>query len=128
MSWKCSAISGILPGIVLNISRLGVLQKRVNRDINRVIMDIILNQDSVAGFAPGTNAPIINTTQIETQVLVNNGETVVLGGIFQTEDIQGVTKTPFLGDIPYLGRLFRQNTSRQVKTEILIFITCNFCY
>lgn len=90
---------------------------------DRVIMDLKITQDSIAGFAPGTRAPIIDTTEIETQVLVNNGETVVLGGIFQVEEIEGVTKTPFLGDIPYLGRLFRRTDVSSTKTEILLFIT-----
>lgn len=87
-----------------------------------VIMDIKLNQDSVAGFTPN-GVPIIDTTSIETQVLVANGETVVLGGIFQMEETRGVTKTPFLGDIPYLGRLFRRDIESTAKTEILLFIT-----
>lgn len=90
---------------------------------DRVIMDIKITQDSIAGFAPGTRAPILDTTEVETQVLVNNGETVVLGGIFQTEEITGVTKTPFLGDIPYLGRLFKRTEVSNQKTEILLFIT-----
>lgn len=93
---------------------------------DRIIMDLVINQDSLGGFINGENnsqIPLIDTTAIETQVLVGNGETVVLGGIFRTEDVDSVTKTPFLGDIPYLGRLFRTNTSRLVKTETLIFIT-----
>lgn len=93
---------------------------------DRIIMDLIINQDSLGGFIAGENnsqIPLIDTTAIETQVLVGNGETVVLGGIFRTEDVDSVTKTPFLGDIPYLGRLFRSTTARLVKTETLIFIT-----
>lgn len=93
---------------------------------DRVIMDLVINQDSLGGFIAGefnSQVPLIDTTQIETQVLVANGETVVLGGIFRTEDIESVTKTPFLGDIPYVGRLFRTSTNRAVKTETLIFIT-----
>jgi len=93
---------------------------------DRVIMDLIINQDSVGGFIQGeqgSQIPTIDTTQLVTQVLVGNGETVVLGGVFRTEDVDSVTKTPFLGDIPYLGRLFRQTTKRTVKTETLIFIT-----
>jgi len=93
---------------------------------DRVIMDLVINQDSVGGFIQGeqgSQIPTIDTTQLVTQVLVGNGETVVLGGVFRTEDVESVTKTPFLGDIPYLGRLFRSTTKRTVKTETLIFIT-----
>lgn len=93
---------------------------------DRIIMDLVINQDSVGGFIQGeqgSQIPTIDTTQLVTQVLVGNGETVVLGGVFRTEDVESVTKTPFLGDIPYLGRLFRSTTKRTVKTETLIFIT-----
>jgi type IV pilus assembly protein PilQ len=93
---------------------------------DRIIMDLVINQDSLGGTIKGENGsdiPLIDTTQLVTQVLVGNGETVVLGGVFRTEDLESVTKTPFLGDIPYLGRLFRATTKRTVKTETLIFIT-----
>lgn len=93
---------------------------------DRIIMTLAVNQDSVGGFIKGeqgADIPLIDTTELITQVLVGNGETVVLGGIFRTEDVHAVTKTPFLGDIPYLGRLFRNTTERSVKTETLIFIT-----
>lgn len=93
---------------------------------DRIIMDLVINQDSLGGTIKGeggSDIPLIDTTQLVTQVLVGNGETVVLGGVFRTEDLESVTKTPFLGDIPYLGRLFRATTKRTVKTETLIFIT-----
>jgi type IV pilus assembly protein PilQ len=93
---------------------------------DRVVMDLVINQDSLGGFINGeggSQIPLIDTNELDTQVLVGNGETVVLGGVFRTEDVKSVTKTPFLGDIPYLGRLFRSNNTRQVKTETLIFIT-----
>lgn len=90
---------------------------------NNIIMDLIINQDSVGEIDTASGIPTIDVTQIQTQVLVADGETVVLGGIYQTEQINGVTKVPFLGDIPYLGRLFKQNINRQNKRELLIFIT-----
>jgi len=90
---------------------------------DRVVMDVKLTQDSISGFAPGTNAPILDTTELETQVLVGNGESVVLGGVFQTEEVESVTKTPFLGDLPYIGALFRRTDYQETKTEILVFIT-----
>jgi type IV pilus assembly protein PilQ len=93
---------------------------------DRIIMDLVINQDEVAGFINGelnSQIPIIDTTELVTQVLVDNGETIVLGGVFQMQDITQVTKTPYLGDIPYLGRLFRRTTDTKEKTETLIFIT-----
>ena len=93
---------------------------------DRIIMDLVINQDEVGGFINGefnSQIPIIDTTELVTQVLVDNGETIVLGGVFQLQDLTSVTKTPFLGDIPYLGRLFRRTSQTKEKTETLIFIT-----
>lgn len=89
---------------------------------DRVIMELDINQDAL-GATSVNGVPTIDTTQIKTKVLVSNGETVVLGGIFQSTDLLSETKTPFLGDIPYLGRLFKRTSHIQDKTEILIFIT-----
>ena len=63
------------------------------------------------------------TTELDTEVLVGNGQTVVLGGVFRNEEIISETKTPFLGDVPYIGRLFRKDVTKTTKTETLIFIT-----
>ena len=93
---------------------------------DRIILDLRVNQDTVGAFVPSGNGgrvPTIDTTQLETQVLVGNGETVVLGGIFKTEDIERVNKVPFFGDIPYIGAFFRSETQVHKKTETLIFIT-----
>lgn len=93
---------------------------------DNIIMDLNINQDSVAEFIAGelgAQVPIINTRELNTQVLVGNGETVVLGGVFSTETVREVSKTPFLGDIPYLGRLFKRTVNTDVKTETLMFIT-----
>lgn len=93
---------------------------------DRIIMDLVINQDSVGDLVPsgeGGFVPTIDTTELTTQVLVGNGETVVLGGVFRTEDVQSEAKVPVLGDIPYVGKLFKQTSVRQVKTETLIFIT-----
>ncbi|SHE62723.1 type IV pilus assembly protein PilQ [Modicisalibacter ilicicola DSM 19980] len=89
---------------------------------DRIIMDLIINKDSVAdtSFA---GAPAIDTNEIETQVLVRNGETVVLGGILTTEQLKNLFKTPFLGDIPVLGHLFRYTEQSNQKVELLVFIT-----
>ncbi len=93
---------------------------------DRIIMDLIINQDSVGDFIDGENGsqiPQIDTNSLETQVLVGNGETIVLGGVFRTEDVTSTTKVPFLGDLPYVGRLFKRDFIRQQKSELLIFIT-----
>jgi type IV pilus assembly protein PilQ len=90
---------------------------------NNIIMDLVINQDSVGEIDLASGIPTIDVTQIQTQVLVADGETVVLGGIYQTEQQTGVTKVPFFGDLPYLGRLFKQTVERQNKRELLIFIT-----
>ena len=93
---------------------------------DHILLDLAINQDSLGDLVPsgqGGFIPSIDTTRLATQVLVGNGETVVLGGVFRTEEVDSVAKVPVLGDIPYLGRLFRNNTARQAKTETLIFIT-----
>ena len=93
---------------------------------DRILLDLVVNQDSVGEFVPsGTGGliPTIDTTELTTQVLVGNGETVVLGGVFKTEEITQVQKVPFLGDIPYLGTLFKSTANKSSKNETLIFIT-----
>jgi type IV pilus assembly protein PilQ len=93
---------------------------------DRVLMKLVINQDSVGEFINGefgSQIPTIDTTALNTEVMVGNGETVVLGGVFQTEEIVSETKTPFLGDIPYVGRLFRKDVTESSKNETLIFIT-----
>jgi type IV pilus assembly protein PilQ len=102
-----------------------VLQLEVTPQItpdNRIIMDLLVSQDSVGAFTP-TGEPSIDITQIETQALVGNGQTLVLGGIFQTEEVNGTDKVPLLGDLPFLGKLFRNDLRNIEKREILIFIT-----
>ncbi|MDO6443916.1 MULTISPECIES: type IV pilus secretin PilQ [unclassified Marinobacter] len=88
---------------------------------DKIIMDLVVNQDSRGEVTEGI--PSINTNEVTTQVLVGNGETVVLGGIFQSEVATTVVKTPVLGDIPYLGRLFKRTEKINERSELLIFIT-----
>ena len=88
---------------------------------DKIIMDLVVNQDSRGEETAGV--PSINTNEVATQVLVGNGETVVLGGIFQSQVSTQITKTPFLGDIPYLGRLFKRTEHVDERSELLIFIT-----
>jgi type IV pilus assembly protein PilQ len=88
---------------------------------DRIILELDVKQDTVGAVFNGV--PSINTNSVQTQVLVNNGETIVLGGIFTTQVTQSVTKTPFFGDLPYVGKLFRRTTNTDDKQELLIFIT-----
>ncbi len=88
---------------------------------DRIIMDLEVNQDSIGAVFNGV--PSIRTNSIQTQVLVNNGETIVLGGVFQTVVSEGISKTPILGDLPWVGNLFKQTTRSDDKQELLIFIT-----
>jgi type IV pilus assembly protein PilQ len=93
---------------------------------NRIIMDLQVNKDSVGQNVPSGNGgfiPSIDTRQLSTQVLVNDGQTVVLGGILETEKTESQNKVPFLGDIPVLGVLFKAKTSVNNKRELLIFVT-----
>lgn len=92
---------------------------------NRIILDLVVTQDT-RGETVSTStgdAVAIDTQEIKTQVLVENGETIVLGGIFQQTSSDGVTKVPLFGDLPVLGALFRQTSELQQKRELLIFVT-----
>ena len=86
-----------------------------------VIMTLDINKDSVGQSTPQGFA--IDTKHVKTEVLVENGGTVVIGGIFTQTESNDVNKVPFLGDVPYLGALFRNTTKTATKTELLIFIT-----
>jgi type IV pilus assembly protein PilQ len=93
---------------------------------NRVVMDIDVSDDSVGQqvtSATGGSVPSIDTRQITTQVLVSDGQTVVLGGILETTKSKSANKVPFLADIPVLGNLFKSTTDINNKSELLIFIT-----
>ena len=120
---------GSLSGQNTTSFKEAVLQLDVTPNItpdDRILLDLVITQDSLGDLVPsgqGGFIPSIDTTELTTQVLVGNGETVVLGGVFRTEDIESVTKVPFFGDIPYIGRLFRNESNSKTKTETLIFIT-----
>ncbi|WP_338362674.1 type IV pilus secretin PilQ family protein [uncultured Pseudoalteromonas sp.] len=92
---------------------------------NKVILDLVITQDTRGETVQtGTGEAVsIDTQQIETQVLVDNGQTVVLGGIFQQQIINTTNKVPVLGDIPYVGRLFKSTSEFNEKRELLIFVT-----
>jgi type IV pilus assembly protein PilQ len=88
---------------------------------DRIILDLTVTQntrgeDTISG-------PAINTQQLSTQVLVDNGQTVVLGGIYQQRTNRDETKVPFFGDIPGIGWMFRHKSETKAKQELLIFVT-----
>jgi type IV pilus assembly protein PilQ len=87
-----------------------------------IIMDLQVNQDSLSGTSVN-GVPAINTRSVTTQVLVDNGETVVLGGVYTSTDRKSVDRTPFFGDLPYVGFLFKRTDIDSSKSELLIFIT-----
>jgi type IV pilus assembly protein PilQ len=104
--------------------RKAVLKLEVTPQITpdgNIILEVEVNKDS-RGESTG-NGPAIDTKRIQTKVLVENGGTVVIGGIYLQEERSQVAKVPFLGDIPYLGALFRNTEKINDKTELLIFIS-----
>jgi type IV pilus assembly protein PilQ len=93
---------------------------------NRIILDLDVKKDTVGTItvaSGGVNVPSIDTQEITTQVLVSDGQTVVLGGILQTTHRIDETKVPYLGDVPILGNLFKTTTKTNDKDELLIFVT-----
>jgi type IV pilus assembly protein PilQ len=94
---------------------------------NNIIMDLQVHKDNVGDIIStgglGGTVPSIDTRAVETQVLVADGQTVVLGGIYETERRETITKVPFLGDIPVVGNLFKSKQRVDNKAELLIFVT-----
>jgi type IV pilus assembly protein PilQ len=104
--------------------RKAVLALRVKPQITpdgNVIMDVDVNKDAVGQNT--TAGPSIDTKHVRTSVLVENGGTVVIGGIYTQEDTSQVNKIPFFGDLPYIGPLFRNYYRQDNKTELLVFLT-----
>ena len=103
-----------------------VLELRVTPQItpdDKVILDLVVKQDVLSGLTVQDNIPIIDTKEVETQVLVNDGETVVLGGIFERTKNQALRRIPFFSDLPVLGALFRATLDQDDRSELLIFVT-----
>jgi len=101
-----------------------VLAIRVTPQItpdDRIILDLQINKDAVGERF--SNIPTIDTREVKTQVLVNNGNTVVLGGIYESIKSNEIDKVPFLGDLPLIGGLFRHTLDSKEKNELLIFVT-----
>lgn len=93
---------------------------------NRVFLNMNVKKDEVARFINlplyGT-VPEINRREVNTAVLVGDGETVVIGGVYEFNDRESVAKVPFLGDIPFLGNLFKKRGHSKEKAELLVFVT-----
>lgn len=95
---------------------------------DRIIMDLKVNKDApdfsnLISTGAGVGAPPIDTQNVETQVLVDNGETVVLGGVYEQTKSYSVNRVPFFGDLPLIGILFRNTIEKNDKSELLIFVT-----
>ncbi len=106
------------------VFKKAVLSLRVTPQItpdDRVLLSLAVNQDTVGDIFAGI--PSIDTQNVQTEVLVDDGETVVLGGVYIQEDINDLTKVPFFGDLPYLGFLFKNTLVEKEKSELLIFVT-----
>ncbi len=89
---------------------------------DKILLDLAVHQDT-QGANTLAGIPIINTKNVSTQVMVDNGETVVLGGVYTRADTNNVERVPFFGDLPYLGFLFKRTSLQETKSELLIFVT-----
>ncbi|MCP4127669.1 MAG: type IV pilus secretin PilQ family protein, partial [Gammaproteobacteria bacterium] len=90
---------------------------------DHVIMDLLINKDEPDFTRAVGGVPPLDTKEIETSVLVDNGETVVLGGVFERTRVSSTERIPFFGDLPYVGFMFKQNADKDNNTELLIFVT-----
>jgi type IV pilus assembly protein PilQ len=88
-----------------------------------IFLDITVHKDTPSATVSGSGGIAIDTKNVTTQVLVENGGTIVLGGIFEETETVTVTKIPVLGDIPYLGMLFKDTAKTKNRDELLIFVT-----
>jgi type IV pilus assembly protein PilQ len=89
---------------------------------DKIIMDLKVNKDQ-AVYDPRFTVPSIDTKKVETQVLVENGETVVLGGVYEQNLQDNISRIPFFGELPYVGFLFKNTQNINDKSELLIFVT-----
>ncbi|MEC9314905.1 MAG: type IV pilus secretin PilQ, partial [Pseudomonadota bacterium] len=88
---------------------------------DRIVMDLEVSKDEVGEVFLGV--PSIDTRSVKTQVLVDNGETVVLGGIYEQSTSDNIERVPFFGDLPYVGFLFKNTAKEDRKRELLVFVT-----
>ena len=90
---------------------------------NRIVMEVRVTKDE-PDFAKALNGvPPINKNEVNAKVLVTDGETIVIGGVFSNTQTKSVEKVPFLGDLPFIGRLFRRDIVSDQKSELLVFLT-----
>lgn len=111
-------------GATTTAFKKAVLSLKVTPQITpdeHIIMDLSVTKDSVGALVGGV--PTIDTQQVNTQVLVDNGETLVIGGIYEQNSNDSITRTPFFGELPYIGFLFRTKSITNDKAELLIFVT-----
>ena len=106
-----------------------VLELKVTPTItndNRVFLNMAVKKDEVDSYIVldgyGT-VPTINRREVNTAVLVDDGQTVVIGGVYEFTDRNSVNKVPFLGDVPFLGNLFKKRSRNKDKAELLVFVT-----
>jgi type IV pilus assembly protein PilQ len=90
---------------------------------NRIIMEVKVTKDAPDFSRAVNGVPPINKNEVNAKVLVSDGETIVIGGVFSNTQIRSVDKVPFLGDLPFLGRMFRRDVVQDNKSELLIFLT-----
>ena len=109
-------------GVGTTVTKKATLKLEVTPQItpdDRVNLEVNITKDN---FADALNG-LLNIKEIKTQVLLDNGETVVIGGIYEQDKNETITKVPFLGDLPLLGWLFKGKDVKDNKTELLIFLT-----
>jgi type IV pilus assembly protein PilQ len=109
-------------GVGSTVTKKAVLALEVTPQItpdDRIILDVLVTKDS---FVTGDTG-LLNKKEITTQVLLSNGETVVIGGIYEQQQANSTTKVPFFADIPLIGWMFRKNNRFDNKVELLIFLT-----
>lgn len=102
-----------------------VLSLKVTPEVtpeNRILLNIAVNQDKVDALTVN-GMPAVSTQQVQSQVLLNNGETIVLGGVYEQSDSHRIERIPFWGNIPILGKLFTSKQTRSERKELLIFVT-----
>jgi type IV pilus assembly protein PilQ len=114
-------VAGATPTITFANANLSLkVTPKITPD-DHINMTVDVNNDTQGQMT--TNGPVIDTNKITTQVLVENGGTVVIGGVYTLDQTDAVSKVPLLGDIPGIGWLFNTQTKTEAKKELLIFIT-----
>lgn len=89
---------------------------------NKIMIDIFISKDEIAGYSP-KGEPVIAKKELKTQAIVSHGETIVLGGIYEYDNIEGTSEVPFLSRLPFVGNLFKREMKERRKAELLIFIS-----